>query len=231
MENVFKNNNTFRIVYNFLGRWKSLRCLNTHCKKNIEKYILVLNISENSPQIIIQNLINNLSYIEVLVLFKNKQTDDSLVHKIYSTCKKLKYLYLDYCNNISSDIFQNKPHNLCISVYGCWKTQKPDKNKSPEDVVEIQMWCLQYLHEGGYDKMLEFVSLYYQYVFINTLQRVEMESIMNSSSFSILTCFQHFNNAIVQVENFDNTKCSKRFQWVLNRIDEIWYTTNIFCIK
>ena len=227
METVLRNENSFRLLFTFLERWKSLRCLNSHCNRNITKYILLLKISENSPKIIIQTLINKLPYIEVLILFKNQQTDDSLVQNIYRTCKKLKYLSLDYCNNISSEIFLNKPDILCISMYGCWRIQNPDTHKTPEDIVEIQMWCFQYINDGGYDKLLEFVSEYYQFVFLNSLKRGEMEAITNSSSFSIMSSLQHFNNAIVQIESTDNKNCSKKFRWILNKIDDKWFTTYI----
>lgn len=191
----------------------------------------MLNFSEHSPKIIVQSLITKLPYVEVLVLFKNKHTDDSLVQNIYTSCKHLKYLYLDYCNNISSDIFLNKPDSLCISLYGCWRTQNPDTHKSPEEIVEIQMWCFQYINDGGYDKLLEFVSEYYQYVFMNSLKRGEMEAITNSSSFSILSSLQHFNNAIVQIESIDNKNRSKKFRWILNKIDDKWFTTYILGVN
>ena len=109
----------------------------------------------------------------------------------------MKYLYLDYCEKISSDIFINKPENIQISIYGCWQTQHPDTVKTPENIVEIQMWCFQSIHDGGYNKILEFVAEYYQYAFLNSLKREEVESIINSSSFSILNTSHFFDVAVV----------------------------------
>ena len=227
MNFILQNNNTFRLVCTFTGKWKPIRCLNRYCKDKITDYIFVLYFSEYAPKHIIQTLSNKLYSTQIIVLFKNKYTNDSLVSELYRTCTNLKYLYLDYCDKITSNIFINKPQDLQISCYGCWRTQHPDTTKKPEDVVEIQMWCFQYIHDGGYAKMLEFVSEYYHFVFMNSLKRQEVESLMNSSSFSIqsVSCYRYVS--IVQIQNIDTSNCVKRFEWILNRINDHWLTTNI----
>ena len=154
----------------------------------------------------------------------------TLVSELYRTCTNLKYLYLDYCDKITSNIFINKPRDVHISCYGCWRTQHPDTTKKPEDVVEIQMWCLQYVHDGGYDKLLEFVSEYHQLVFLNSLKRREMESLIDSSSFSIISTSQYLDASAVQIQNIDRSNCTKRFEWILNKINDQWLTTTIRCL-
>ena len=231
MNSILKNNNTFRFLCCFTGQWKPIRCLNRYCKDKITEYIFVLYFSECAPKHIIQTVSSKMCSTQIIVLFKNKHTDDSLVRALYRTCTNLKYLYVDYCEKITSTIFTDKPKDLCISCYGCWRTQHPDTVKIPQDVVEIQMWCFQYIYDGGYAKLLEFVSEYYHFVFMSSLKRQEIESLMNSSSFSIqsISCYRYVS--IVQIENIDTSNGVKRFEWILNKINDHWLTTRILFLE
>ena len=231
MHDVFMNSTLLSVILSFIGNWKTIRLMNKKTDKNVTKKINKLIINEKCHKDTIKTLIKRCLNVQIINLCKNDNIDDSVVRIVYESCKNLKFLCLDYCSRITSFVYFIKPTQVFLSIYGCWRIHKPSKSIDPEHIVVIQLKALQFIEEGGYEKVLEFVSDHYHYVFMNHLKEKEFLSLTKSSEFLLFHKDIHNNSCTIEILNIDFNKEEYIFQWCLHRIENMWMTRFIKVIN
>ena len=226
MENIVKYSNIFDNIFKYFGKWRILRSINKTHEKYVLKCIDILIFLQDCPKHIIQTVSRKCFNVEMIYLFKSRYADYDVVQHIYQNCASLKELCLDYCSNVTTGIYRNKPENVKLDTHGCWRLHSPSENMKPESVVELQIIAFQHIEEGGYDKLLQFVSEKHEYVFMNNLKENDFYSLINSMSFSINVNFMNEYDTLIYVYNKDqfSTTC---FQWIMHKYNNCWMTEYI----
>lgn len=222
MENIVKYSNIFDNIFEYFGKWRILRSINKTYEKYVLKCVDILIFLQDCPKHIIRTVSRNCFNVEMIYLFKSRCTDDDVVQYIYHNCDYLKELCLDYCSNVTTAIYRNKPANVKLHINGCWRLHSPSENMRPESVVDLQMMAFQNIEAGGYEKLLQFVSEKHEYVFMNNLKENDFYSLINSTSYSINVSFMNKYDALIYVCNKDTC-----FQWIMHKYDNCWMTEYI----
>ena len=227
MENIVKYSNIFNNIFNCFGKWKILRSINKTYETYALKHVDILIFLQDCPKHIIDTVSQKCSNVEAIYLFKSRYTDDEVVQQIYRNCVCLKELCLDYCSNVTTAIYRNKPSHVKLDIHGCWRLHSPSENMRPESVVELQMLAFQNIEDGGYDKLLQFVSEKHEYVFMNNLKENDFYSLINSVSFSMDISFTSEHDTLVYLNNEDRFSNLSCFQWIMHKYDNYWMTEHI----
>ena len=222
MENIVKYSNIFDNIFKYFGKWRILRSINRTYEKYVSKCVDILIFLQDCPKHIIHTVSRKCFNVEMIFLFKSRYTDNDVVQYIYHNCDYLKELCLDYCSNVTTAIYKNKPSNVKLHINGCWRLHSPSENMRPESVVELQMMAFQNIEDGGYEKLLQFVSEKHEYVFMNNLKENDFYSLKNSISYSINVSFMNEHDTLVYVYNKDTC-----FQWILHKYNNCWMTEYI----
>ena len=138
---------------------------------------------------------------------------DSTITMLY-TATKIRTLHIYYCQNVTKGIYADKPCNVSLNVYGCWKINEPDTSLTPMSVVDFQMNALNHINEAGYEKFLSFVSDNHRLVVLkdfNGLGETVFQEFVSQTRFSKRYLYLTNHNSIVCIR----TPSNKCYHWLM----------------
>jgi len=207
----------------FYGTWKHFREICRSTGDVVCRFLKVVSLSKETPENVVWRIAKAFPNLAFLLLDGVLCVSNELVTKIMHL-SNLRYLSLNYCLNLSSDCFVNKPGGLVVSIQGCWRVLDPNSSISAVSVVEIQLLALQSGSFEGIEKMLAFVStLHKEEIRSNFLFRLKPSFrglIFNQGFLINKLCETEFQCLIIVTINcFDGAR--KHFLWTLTHNEKI----------
>mmetsp|Transcript_15966 Transcript_15966/g.21108 ORF Transcript_15966/g.21108 Transcript_15966/m.21108 type:complete len:158 (-) Transcript_15966:537-1010(-) len=121
---------------------------------------------------------------------------------------QLKYLGVAYCQNISLEVFKNKPQYPIVNIHGCWRlVQSREPTLSPAAIAEIQILAIRSNSKEGFQKAMEFMSLSIRTTVKNLPDVIENTPLMvlcSSKSYKISTTLSSSSKARLLIHILKN---------------------------
>ena len=228
MLNVFFNDIVFQRILVYNGQWKSMTLINKYAHSKVNFLMKSIWCHTYCPESIMNAFITKCNSLQHMDFTNCEYLTDEVVQFVYAKFKKIQKIIMNYCPNISNQVYQNKPDSTDICVYGCWRINEPDVSNTPYDVVEFQLNALNHIDEGGFDKMLLFVSEPYRLSIFNHFHQYDdtmFRSLISLTHYNIQLLIQseESQNAMLLVSTLDDLS----FVWVLCKESGLWNTTYI----
>mmetsp|Transcript_3571 Transcript_3571/g.4628 ORF Transcript_3571/g.4628 Transcript_3571/m.4628 type:complete len:257 (+) Transcript_3571:110-880(+) len=237
MNSPFIEKGILQIIYKFVGAWKVGRLVSQTFCHSIGSFLKQLVFRDGVNEEVIAGLIKQTPNLMSVTLDRVSCTTDALLKHILLSCPRLKYLGIAYCQNISMEVFKNKPQYPIVNIHGCWKlalSQEP--NLSPATVAEIQMLALRSNSQEGFQKAMEFMSTPIKTKFENVpvgevVENTPLMVLCSSKSFEISTYFISPSKANLIIHILKNDNQIIQSVWELTKEtaegEHYWRTSGI----
>jgi len=193
MNSPFIEKGILQIIYKFVGAWKVGRLVSKSFCRSIGGFLKQLVVRNGVNEEVIVRLIKQTPKLTAVTMDHVSCTTDALVKFILSSCPRLKYLGVAYCQKISMEVFKNKSQYPVVNIHGCWRLANAEEPTfSPATIAEIQILAIRSNSQEGFQKAMDFMSLSIRTQLENVSERKTVENtplkvLCSSKSYNIST--------------------------------------------